>query len=154
MAGYTPFLRSIFRSRPTPDAPYWCFRGPMVSHRPTSPVSAWGIWTLRHPQFIPSLPPLWGWICLRAPVRNFHIPSPPLHLGVLIKSQRLLVFNYPPLWHVNFAQVIAGQRFLPLLDHRHLWPEVGVHEVNCVPDPWGNLFAATFHHKIFLRLLR
>ena len=66
---------------------------------------------------------------IRELFHNFHIPSPPPHLSVLFTSRGLLVFNEPPCWHVHSSQVILGQRFRPLLNHRHLVSKVAVLEV-------------------------
>ena len=66
---------------------------------------------------------------LRALVCNNHMPSSPPHLSVLVTLLYPPVFNEPPLWHVHFAQVTAGQQLQPLLNHQKLGPTVMVHEV-------------------------
>ena len=56
----------------------------------------------------------------RAILRYIHIPFPTPHLRIPIASVRPLMLDNPPLWHVNYAQVAAGKRFLSLLNHRYL----------------------------------
>ena len=59
--------------------------------------------------------------------QTLHV-SPP-HMGIFIATRRLLVPYEPPLWNVHSAQVTSGQRLCNLLYHRHLGPEVEIHEV-------------------------
>ena len=130
MAGSVPSLRSIFPSRPHTCHTFlmfWRTVGQSSSNRSSSLPRY--LSTLAHINKFRLVLPCESERRLRALVYNSHIRPLTLHLGVLITVRRTLLLDDPPRWHVNSAQVTAAQRFLPLLNHLYLGPEMSVHEV-------------------------